>query len=86
MVKKFMNFLAAIVVIGGGATLLAQGGAKSGEGTLSLEDKNNTLSHALAYETTANGEDVIAVALTRAGDFKRGLQEIAGRGEKGRLR
>jgi hypothetical protein len=64
MVKKFMNLLAVVAVIGGGATLFAQGGAKSGEGTLSLEDKNNTLSHALAYEATANGEEVIAVALT----------------------
>jgi hypothetical protein len=64
MVKKFMSLLAAMAVIGGGATLLAQGGAKSGEGTLALEDKNSTLSHALAYETTANGEEVIAVALT----------------------
>src|SRR5688500_10877633 len=39
MVKKFMSLLAALAVIGGGATLLAQGEAKAGEGTLSLEDK-----------------------------------------------
>ena len=64
MVKKFLSLLAAGAVIGGGAALFAQGAAKSGEVTLSLEDKSNTLSHALAYETTANGEDVIAVALT----------------------
>jgi hypothetical protein len=64
MAKKFMNLLAAMAVIGGGATLFAQGGAKAGEGTLSLEDKNYTLSNALAYETTVNGEDAIAVVLS----------------------
>ncbi len=64
MVKKFMSLLAAVAVIGGGAALFAQGAAKSGEGTLMLEDKNNTLSHALAYETTVNGEEAIAVVLS----------------------
>jgi len=59
-----MRLLAAMAVIGGGAALFAQGGAKSGEGTLMLEDKNHTLSHALAYETTVNGEEAIAVALS----------------------
>ncbi|HEV2842565.1 MAG TPA: hypothetical protein VGW39_14675 [Chthoniobacterales bacterium] len=64
MVKKFMSLLAATAFIGGGAMLFAQGGAKSGEGTLMLQDKNYTLSHGLAYETETNGEDVIAVVLT----------------------
>ncbi len=64
MVKKFMCLLAALAVIGGGAALFAQGGAKAGEGTLTLEDKNNTLSHALAYETTVNGDEAIAVVLS----------------------
>ncbi|HWM26202.1 MAG TPA: hypothetical protein VNP98_15405 [Chthoniobacterales bacterium] len=64
MVKKFVSLLAAAAVIGGGATLFAQGGAKSGEGTLSLQDKNYTLSHGLAYETEVNGENVIAVVLS----------------------
>jgi len=66
MVKKFMGCLAAIVVIGGIATLFAQepGTTKAGEGTLMLQDKNYSLSHALAYETTVNGEDAIAVVLS----------------------
>jgi hypothetical protein len=64
MVKKFMSLLAAIVVIGGGVALFAQGGAKPGEGTLMLEDKKHSLSHALAYETTVNGEEMIAVVLS----------------------
>jgi hypothetical protein len=67
MVKKFMNLLAAIVVIGGAAIVFAQEGPKplkAGDGTLMLQDKKYSLNHALAYETTANGEDVIAVVLS----------------------
>ncbi|HYJ04665.1 MAG TPA: hypothetical protein VEX43_06000 [Chthoniobacterales bacterium] len=64
MIKKFVSLLAAMAVVGGGAALWAQAGAKAGEGTLMLEDKNYTLSHALAYETTVNGEDAIAVVLS----------------------
>lgn len=56
--------IALTCALGGGATLFAQGGAKPGEGTLSLEDKNYTLSNALAYETTVNGEEAIAVVLS----------------------
>ena len=67
MTKKFMSLLAAMVVIGGAATLLAQEGAKpakTGEGTLMLEGKNYPLTHALAYETTINDEELIAVVLS----------------------
>ena len=64
MAKKFMGLLAAMAVIGGGAALFAQGGAKAGEGTLMLEDKNYTLSYALAYETMVNAEEAIAVVLS----------------------
>jgi len=66
MTKKFMNLLAALAVIGGAATLFAQEGAKpakTGEGTLMIEGKNYPLAHALAYETTINDEEVIAVVL-----------------------
>ena len=65
MAKKFINLLAATAAIGI-VTLFAQepGTAKAGEGTLMLQDKNYTLSHALAYETTVNGEDAIAVVLS----------------------
>jgi hypothetical protein len=79
MVKKFVSLLAAIAVVGGGATVFAQGGAKAGEGTMMLEDKNYTLSHALAYETTVNGEDAIAVVLSgqaiTAEDLKKSKDE-----------
>src|SRR4029450_9197932 len=67
MTKKFMGLLAAMAVIGAAATLFAQEGPKppkAGEGTLMLQDKNYSLTHALAYETTVNGEEVIAVVLS----------------------
>ncbi len=67
MTKKFMSLLTAMAVVGGAATLFAQEGAKppkTGEGTLMIEGKNYPLAHALAYETTMNDEDVIAVVLS----------------------
>jgi hypothetical protein len=65
--KKFMSLLAGMAVIGGAATLVAQEGAKpakTAEGTLMVEGKNYPLTHALAYETTINDEEVIAVVLS----------------------
>jgi len=38
--------------------------AKAGEGTLMVSGKNYPLKHALAYETTSNEEEVIAVVLS----------------------
>src|SRR5881296_3354616 len=64
MAKKFMGLLAGMAVIGGAVTLFAQGGPKPAEGTLMLQDKNYPLTHALAYETTINEEEVIAVVLS----------------------
>jgi hypothetical protein len=67
MDMKFITLLAAMAVIGGAATLFAQEGpkpAKAGEGTLMLQDKNYSLTHALAYETTINEEEMIAVVLS----------------------
>ena len=62
-----MALVAGIAVIGSSATLFAQETskpAKAGEGTLMLEDKNYSLMRALAYETTINDEDAIAVVLS----------------------
>ena len=64
MIKKFMSLLGAVAVMNGGGTLPAQEAAKAGEGTLSLQDKNYTLSNALAYESTVNGEEAITVVLS----------------------
>jgi hypothetical protein len=64
MAKKFASWLAAMAVIGGVATLFAQGGAKPGEGTLMVQDKNYPLTHALAYETTMDEAERIVVVLS----------------------
>ena len=67
MTKKFMSLLAAIAIIGGAATLCAQEGskpAKAGEGTVTVKGKNYSLTHALAYETKFNDEEIIAVVLS----------------------
>jgi hypothetical protein len=67
MAKKFMILMAATAVIGGSATLFAEEGAKPanlGEGTLMVRSKNYAFKHAVAYETTIDDEDVIAVVLS----------------------
>jgi hypothetical protein len=56
-----------IAVIASSATLFAQGVAKSanvGEGTLTVKEKNYPLKSAVAYETTVDGEEGIAVVLS----------------------
>jgi len=65
MAKKFMSLLAAMTVIVGAVTLIAQEGTtKPAVGTLVLEKKTYPLKHALAYETTIDNEQAIAVVLS----------------------
>src|SRR5262245_14656189 len=66
MAKRFI-YLMAIAVIGGLTTIFAQGGAKPanvGEGTVIVKGKNYPLKNAVAYETTIDGEDGVAVVLS----------------------
>jgi hypothetical protein len=61
MTKRFIGFLVAL----GAATVFAQeGGSKPVEGTVTLDKKTYTLKHALAYETTTDDEEAIAVVLS----------------------
>ena len=67
MTKKLIGLVAGIAVIGSSATLLAQEGAKPGnvgEGTVMVKDKNYPLKNTVAYETTVDGEEGIAVVLS----------------------
>ncbi len=66
MANRLMGLVAAIAVIGSSAMLIAQEAGKpvKGEGTLMVQGKNYPLTHALAYETTVNEEEVIAVVLS----------------------
>ena len=66
MTNKLLSLVAGIV-IGGSATIFAQGGAKpanGGEGTVTVKGKSYQLKNAAAYETTIDGEDGIAVVLS----------------------
>ena len=65
--SKFVSVLTAMAVTGTAATLFAQGGTKPanvGEGTLMVKGKNYPLKNAVAYETTVDGEEGIAVVLS----------------------
>ncbi len=64
MTKNFICLLAATAVIAGAASLLAQEPAKAPVATLMVQDKNYPLSHAVAYETTIDDQDVIMVVLS----------------------
>jgi hypothetical protein len=65
MAKKFISLLAAAAAIGI-ATLCAQepGTTKASQGTLMVQDKNYSLTHALAYETTMDEAERIVVVLS----------------------
>jgi hypothetical protein len=67
MAKNFIGLLAAMAAIDGATPLFAQERVeptKTGEGMLMVRDKNYPLTHALAYETTINDEESIAVVLS----------------------
>src|ERR1700681_2287187 len=66
MTKKLMGLLATMAVIGSIATLVAEEAkpATGGEGTLMVQDKNYSLKHALAYETTMDDAERIVVVLS----------------------
>ncbi len=66
MVKRF-TYSVAIAVIGASATVFAQDGARTanvGEGTVTIKSKTYPLKNAVAYETTVDGEEGIAVVLS----------------------
>ena len=67
MAKKFMRSTDGAGCHWRRGDAFAQEGAKpakAAEGTLMLQGKNYPLTHALAYETTVNEEEVIAVVLS----------------------
>ena len=63
MTKKFICLVAVSAM--GAVTLFAQEGtSQAGGGTVMLEKKTYPLKHALAYETTIDNEQAIAVVLS----------------------
>src|SRR5262249_18649468 len=69
--------LLGIAVIGGSATLVAQGGgkpAKVGQGALTLKGKKYSLKKAVAYENTGDGGEGIAGGLSGPTTLKEELK------------
>ncbi|HEV2805706.1 MAG TPA: hypothetical protein VGW57_12335 [Chthoniobacterales bacterium] len=64
MAKKFRYLVTALTAIGA-AAVLAQDAASKGEGTLTINKKSYTFTRAMAFETTIDNEDAIAVVLSR---------------------
>jgi hypothetical protein len=67
MNKDLIRTISAIGVIGSAVALFAQEGAKPtnvGEGIVMVKSKNYPLKNAVAYETTVDGEEGIAVVLS----------------------
>ncbi len=86
MSKKFLILLAAMAATVGAATLFAQKPAeppKAGEGTLMVQDKNYPLKQVLAYETTINDEEVIAVVVSGQAVSSEKLKEAKEREKDG---
>ena len=67
MINKLVTVLVMTAVLGGSATLFAQNATKPAnvsEGTVMVRGKSYLLKNAVAYETTIDGEEEIAVVLS----------------------
>src|SRR5437016_1714584 len=64
MMNKFMCVVAIVSAMAGMMVFAQEPTTKAGEGTLMLDKKNFPLKHALAYETTIDDEQAIAVVLS----------------------
>ena len=64
MTKKFMCLVTIVSAMGAVALLAQEGTTKVTEGTLMLEKKSYPLKHALAYETTIDNEQALAVVFS----------------------
>jgi hypothetical protein len=64
MKMNFICLLTAVAVASAPRSIAQEGAARQPEQTLMLSKKTYTLKHALAYETTIDNEDAIAVVLS----------------------
>ncbi|TFH28114.1 MAG: hypothetical protein E4H00_08955, partial [Myxococcales bacterium] len=64
MTNKFICLLTVLSAMGAMALFAEEGTPKAAPGSLMLEKKTYPLKHALAYETTIDDEDAIAVVLS----------------------
>ncbi len=61
---KLIGLFFAVGLLGPAILFAEQGGGKAVEGSLTLDKKTYSLKHALAYETTIDDEEAIAVVLS----------------------
>ena len=64
MTTRFISLLITVSAMGAAALFAQEAAIKAVEGTLTLDKKTYTLKQALAYETTIDNEDAIAVVLS----------------------
>src|SRR6476469_10263085 len=86
MTNKLIGLVTGIAVIGASVTHLAQDGTKPanvGEGTLMVKGKNYPLKNAVAYETTIDGEEGIAVVVSGPVVSSEKLNEVRKSEQKG---
>jgi hypothetical protein len=65
MAMKLICLAAVVTMAGGTAAVAQEPSTKAAEGTLTLDKKSYSLTQALAFETTIDNEDAIAVVLSR---------------------
>jgi hypothetical protein len=75
MANKFISLVAVISVMGAPLLVAQQSSTKPADGTLMLDKKTYPLSQALAFETTIDNEDAIAVVLSRQAVSSEKLKE-----------
>lgn len=75
MIKKYISLIAVLTLMDGPALVAQQSPTKAAEGTLTLDKKTYTFTQALAFETTIDNEDAIAVVLSRQAITNEKLKE-----------
>ncbi len=75
MTKKFISILTAVSAVAMATLFAEEAPTKTGEGTLTLRNKTYPLTHALAYETTIDDEEVIAVVMSGSAVSSEKLKE-----------
>jgi hypothetical protein len=75
MTKQLFSLVAALSILGSSAVGADDASTKAAEGTLTLDKKSYSFTHALAFETTIDNEDAIAVVLSRQAVSNEKLKE-----------
>src|SRR6478735_705178 len=86
MTNKLITFLVVMAISCGSTTLFGQDGTKPanvGDGTVMVKGKNYSLKNAVAYETTIDGEEGIAVVVSGPTILSEKINEVRKSEKKG---